>query len=182
MKGTNSEYKRQSVRKRGISMLEAVIYVALLAGLLVIAVDITLVSSNAFGKARLNRALAVEGGSALERIIREVRLAHGIDELASTFGSSPGALSLETIRGPDSETLVTRTFAIDGETLTLQEDSETPQVLTPGVSVTRLMFYKISTAATTSQSIRIEMTVEDELGPLSALQNFTGTAVLRRSY
>jgi len=169
------------VHTRGISLLEAVIYVAILAMIFVVVINTVIAVSNSFGKARLTRNVTSHGSAALERMLREVRLADSVNDSLSILGSHPGVLVLNTVISASDDTPTSRTFSLDAGTLTLQEEESTPVPMTRGVAVSNLVFYKI-TASTTSEAVRIEMTVEDSAGTMSVSKDFSATAVLRRSY
>jgi len=170
-----------NTNKRGLSLIETVIYVSILAILFVVVINTIAILSTSFGQSRIKRNVVTQGGSALERIVREVRLAHDIDVSGSTLGTHPGRLKLSTIVGPDDETGTTREFFLTDGTLMMQESISPAVPLTSGVDITNLVFYAIS-AATISKAVRIEMTVKDESGKLRSSQNFYDTTVLRRSY
>ena len=169
---------------RGFSILETVIYIAILAVILVVVINTTLLVSNAFGKARVNRNVATQGSAAFERLLREIRLADDVLEAESIFGVSPGRLKLSTIVSPDDEIATTREFFIDSQTSSLMiAEGVSPAIaLTSGIQVTDLVFYNISSSATTSQAVRAEMTIENTFKQSNISRNFYGTAVLRRSY
>lgn len=168
-------------RKKGVSLLETIIYVSILAMIFVVVINTVIVVSNSFGKARVKRNITAQGGAALERILREARLADSVDIIGSTLGVHPGELHLNTIVGPNDETKTTRNFSLQGNDLMIREGTSEAVALTSGVEITNLVFYFL-TASTTSEAIRIEMALSDSAGRFQTSQNFSGTAVLRRSY
>jgi len=169
------------MNKKGISLLETIIYVSILAVMVAVVINTVVITTTAFGKSRIKRNIASQGGAAFERILREVRLADDIDEAGSVFVTHPGHLRLNTVVSPSDNTPTTREFYLSDSTLTIQAGGGTAISLTSGLDITRLVFYEIS-VSTTSQALRIEMTLEDGEGRFETSQNFYGTAVLRRSY
>ena len=159
----------------GATLLEAVVYVAILAMLFVIVVHTTILAANAFGKSRVKRSLAAEGYTAMARMMREIRFANRVDEAASSFGVHPGSLALVAPAG-GGETL--RVFALQGDTLFLTEGAGEPSPLSRGIRVTNLAFYLLDEPEA-STAVRVEMTAEGSYKSLSDTRKFYGTAVLR---
>jgi len=169
-----------SVTKRGFTLVEMVVYVAVIAVIFAVVVNTILSVSSAWGNARVKRNLMQQGGATMERILREIRLADSVNVGGSTLGVHPGILELATIQSPSDETALTRSFLLSSTTLMMSENSvNTP--LTSGVDITNLIFYKI-TNGNISEGVRVMLTVEDGVGRYYQSRNFYGTAVLRRSY
>jgi type II secretory pathway pseudopilin PulG len=165
---------------KGLTLLEVVVYVSIVAIIFVIATNTFLIISNAWGHARVKRNIATQGHVAMERILYEVRLAHSIDTVGSTLGSSPGVLDLDTIANPSDPTETTRTFSISGTTLMFQDGVSPAVPMTTGVEISNLVFYSITTP--NSEGVRVEIIVEDGVGRFEDGRKFQGTAMLRRSY
>lgn len=167
--------------KRGFTLLEAVVYIAILSLIFVVAAHTTIVATSAFGKSRVKRALAAEGHAAMERILREVRLAHGIDEEGSVFGANPGALKLETRVSASDATETTRTFDLLQGVARLTEDGENPLPLSRGVLITELTFARIGTPDN-PRAVRVTLAAESAYKTLRDARKFYGTAVMRGGY
>ncbi len=172
-------YKLQT--DKGFTLMEALIYVAIIALLTVVVVNTAMVMTVTSAKARLKQNILGEGGVSLERLVREIRLADSVDVSGSTFGVHPGVLKLNTIIGASDETSTTREFYLTGNTLMMKEGSDDAVPFTENINITRLVFYHIDTA-TTSKAITIEMTAEDTVRKLTESRTFYTTSVLRRSY
>jgi hypothetical protein len=129
---------------------------------------------------RLARNLNISSRTAMERIIREIRLADSIDG-TSTFGSHPGYLKLNTIDANNNPT--TMEFFLTGSNLMIQEGASSPESLTSSnVTVSNLVFYQIS-PSTASKAIKVEMTLTSILpNGQQKSEKFYDTVVLRRSY
>ncbi|MEK7178814.1 MAG: hypothetical protein AAB727_00995 [Patescibacteria group bacterium] len=168
-------------RTAGISLLETVIYAGIVALLSVMVINTVSLVTVANAKARIKRSVITEAGFALERMMREVRLADAIDIPGSTLGGNPGVLRLSTIVSSNDTTPTTREFSLSNGTLVMKEGAGMPRPLTSRVQVTNLVFYAI-TASTTSQAVKVEMTAEREARGITESYNFYDTAVLRRSY
>ncbi len=127
--------------RRGFSLIEVVVYVAIFAVLSALTVNILLSFSQELAAIRVTRALNANAVVAMERIIREIRQAKDIVESESTLGSSPGALTLDTYVQPGGEAAIKRKFSAAGGSLALQEGSSPSMPLTAGVTVTNLTFW-----------------------------------------
>ncbi len=165
--------------QRGMAMIEMLTYTAILI-LLVTVVIYTLISMN-----KLYRSIKSSAGIesavhvTLERMTREIRGASGIDVAQSTLNTSPGQLTLNTTDNDGATTTVE--FYMVGQTPHIKEAGIDAGPLAPeNVRVTSLIFRRIAT--TTSESVKIEMTVESGEGANYKSVPFYGTTVLRGSY
>jgi len=168
-------------KQQGTTLLEAVIYVAVLAVLFVVVIHTALLATTAFGKSRVKRAIAAEGSTALSRILYEIRLAESVNVADSMFGSNAGVLSLVTEISADDPTPATRVFDIADGVVRLTEGGGLPTPLTGGTTATALSFYLLETGEV-SQAVRVMLTVESAYKTLSDARTFYGTAVLRGGY
>lgn len=165
---------------KGVSLLETLIYVAVVVLLTVVVVNTAMVMTTASAKTRLKRNVLSEAGISVERITREIRLADSIDISGSTLGTHPGVLRLNTIVSVDDETPTTREFYLEDGALMMKEGTSTAVPLTSAVNINNLIFYRI--VASTSEAASVVLTAEDTFRGLSELHTFYSTAVLRRSY
>ncbi|MBI3075182.1 MAG: prepilin-type N-terminal cleavage/methylation domain-containing protein [Parcubacteria group bacterium] len=169
-------------RTKGFTLLEAVVYIAILSFIFIIAAHTTIVATAAFGKSRVKRALAAEGYVAMERIMREIRLAHGIDENGSIFGVAQGVLKLKTRMSADDATETTRTFDISSGIVRLTESGNEPATLSgTGIRVTDLVFTRIGTQDD-PRAVRVTLSAESAYKTLRDTRTFYGTAVMRGRY
>ena len=129
-----------SGKSRGFTLLEALIYVAIIALLTVVVVNTAMVMTVTSAKARLKQNILGEGGVSLERLVREIRLADSVDVLGSTLGAHPGVLKMNTIVGASDETPITREFYLTGSTLVMKEGSADAVPFTENINITVLCF------------------------------------------
>lgn len=183
MKNFFIQYTIYNIRytKRGFTLLEAVVYIAILSLIFVVAAHTTIVATSAFGKSRVKRALAAEGYAAMERILYEIRLAHGIDEEASVFGAHPGVLKLKTSLSASDATETMRTFDLFSGVARLTEGGENPTPLSRGVLITELTFARIG-MPDNPRAVRVTLAAENSYKTLRDTRKFYGTAVLRGRY
>ncbi|MBI4121079.1 MAG: prepilin-type N-terminal cleavage/methylation domain-containing protein [Parcubacteria group bacterium] len=165
---------------RGVSLIEAVIYVAIFAMVFAIVVNTVVVLSDLHGKTKAKKEVLTETRLGIERMLQEIRFAQSIDVAASSFGVDPGTLKVNTTIASDDDTPVTRTFFLQNGSLVIREGPSTDIPLTSGITISRLVFYN-STQATTS-AVHFEVTAEVGSGVRRAERAFEGGAVLRRSY
>lgn len=166
--------------KRGFTLLEIIIYVGILGIISIFVINTILITSTAFAKSRVKRNLNAGAGEAIERILRETRLASSVNIGSSVLGTNPGKLVLNTQVSSSNNTATVREFFLSGQTLMVRESGLVDVHLTSEIDVTNLVFRRITTPE--SEAVRIEMTAEDGSGKTKASANFYGTAILRGSY
>lgn len=171
----------QRTYKKGISLIEIVVYVSLFTVISVVAVSILLSTANLFMRSRVKRTVTRQGTGAMERIIREVRLSYDVDTAASTFDVHPGSLTIRTLTSPGGSATTTRRFFIQNNALMLQEGVSPSRALTSKVRITGLIFRNI-VSSTISRAIKTELIIEGGSGQFNTQEKFYGTAVLRGSY
>lgn len=174
---------RQRKSLTGFTLIEVLIYTAILAVISLLVVNMVLSLNTSFAKMRVRRNLSSQGRTALERMIRDIRLAYEVDSAASVFNSHPGRLELRTVVGPGQTATTSRTFFLVGQDLAMQEGISSPQLLSWGVKTTNLVFYLSNPGATsTSKLIRVELTIEAGAGRVQSQEKFSASALLRGSY
>lgn len=164
-------------RERGFTLIEVLIYAAILALIFILVVGAILVMIRSFGDLRSSRNMNNFAMTALERMTREVKFASEIDDGNSTFGSSPGRLTLNTV-DLDTGLDTTIEFFLSGTDLMVKEGAASAQALSSSkVEVSELIFRKVENSDI-SKAVKIEL--EIQAGTKSA--KFYNTAILRRSY
>lgn len=159
---------------RGYTLLEIVIYAAILAVIAILVVGSVLSIYQAFAKTRVERKLVLNGDIALETMIRGIRSATSSDTAVSVFGSSPGILQINADNS-------TEKFSLSGTTLQIKRGASAAENLTSSdVSVTSLIFYATSTA--NSKMITVRISLQAGSGVFQKTKNFYGSAVMRGSY
>lgn len=171
-----------SKTNRGFSLFEMVIYIALLA--LIMTVIINMLVSVIRSQANIKASKAIEETfiSSFERIVREIRDARSIDP-ASTFGSNiavnVGSLKLNTNDSLGNLRVVE--FYVEQGVVKLKEDDVVSGPLTPAsASVTSLIFRSIDSGY--SKAVRIEMIVQSGQGAALKTESLSTTAILRGTY
>jgi len=167
---------------KGITLIEMLVYVTLLSFIsffMVLSIFRILDSYNGY---RVNRYINVSGVTAMERIVREIRLADDILG-ATVFDTNPGVLSLNTI-DPGTEAATTIEFSVSSDQLMVNEGAGTPVALTStGLEVTNLVFREVAPATNPhSKAIKIELELRGQRGNHDKSIKFYNTVLLRRSY
>jgi type II secretory pathway component PulJ len=164
---------------RGISLIETLVYVTIL--ILVSLLVVSALSSLGRSYRLMHQAEAIERTAlvALERMGREIRGASSIDTAQSTFDSSNGSLALNT--EDENGNSVTLRFYLSSGRVRIEENAVDQGPLSPlDVSVTSLVFRRISTPE--SEAVKIEMEVTSSEEGDTKVRKFYSTVTLRGSY
>lgn len=157
--------------EKGFSLIEMLIYTAILVAVLIVVGFGLLMMTKTFGDIRLLNKINNSAEIAMERMIREIRLANDIDA-SSIFDVHPGQLKLKTVDSSGNPTTITF-YLSEGKLMVQEEGSAGESLTSPRVSVERLVFYQIFNQ-NISKAIKIEFTINGK--------NFYDTAVTRGSY
>lgn len=164
---------RHSHTKRGFSLLEMVVYVAILSFVMVVVVNVILALGASWNSLRVSRDINEAALVSLERMGRDIRKALDVDTGASIFASHPGVLVLSG--SPEIE------FSLEDGSLIIREDGIDLGALTKStVDVTNLVFRFVS--GSTHRGVRIEMTIEGARGKIVKTKNFYLFVTLRAPY
>ncbi len=165
----------------GYSLIEVVIYAALLGALAVFVANTMIISFKAFNQGRVNRRIVIDAETALERIVRESRMASSVDEVQSVLGSDSSNLALNSQVSPDDPTIIVKKFFISGGRLAFQEGAGDPRFLTaPNTTVSSFFVSKADSVH--SQAVKISLLLESGSGSSNTSRYFYTTGVLRGGY
>lgn len=162
---------------KGYSILETLIYSAILALIAALSVASIISSWKGLQKSRVEGGLASNGEFVLERITRDIRLAENVG-LGSLFSASPGVLELVFAS-------TTVKYSVSGQTIQRQEGSAGPENLTSlNARDLSLTFWQetVFSSKVSSRIVKIEFTLESGEGNLVKQKKFFGSAVLRGEY
>ncbi len=170
---------RESIQKKGSTLVEALIYLFILVLLLGVVIYAMVSFSRSFGLLQSGRTVESSAIASFERMTREIRDAKSIDLVQSSLGTSPGQLFLNsTDASGNAETFG---FFLTGQSLHLKDNGVDQGALTlSSARVTSLTFQRIATSV--SEAVKISMTIESGSGPSYKSATFYNTAVLRGSY
>lgn len=166
----------------GFSVLELVIYIAVLVTALAVVVDSLLRVQPVLARGRLLRSVNTSGEFIMQKMIREIRLANNIDAASSAFDAHPGALALDTVVSFTDETPTTAVISLNSGQLQIQRSGQSAEILNySDVDVTNIIFRNV-TQSSVSKAVKIELTLEARKGTSTVTSNFYGTAILKNSY
>lgn len=170
---------KQECFKRGFSLTEMVIYAAILSILTIVTINATFSTVRSFAEFKVSRDLNSSASSLLERLTREIRLAHGIDLAQSSLNINPGRLTLLTKNAADADTTVE--FYVENNALKIKEGGVAMGSLTSS-STAVTNFTVRSLLNVNSSAIKAEFELTATRGEISKSGNFYTTILLRGSY
>ena len=158
-------------KKAGFSLIESLIYIAIIAVMAVLVVNVLLMTTKSYNSLKISRDINNSALTTLERITREIKTASDIDIAQSTFYVHPGKLTVST------SSAITE-FYLGNNILKIRENSvDMGSLIQQGSSVDNLVFRMLDNG--TTKGIRIEMTISNTRGNLTKTKKFYSFAVLR---
>jgi Tfp pilus assembly protein FimT len=168
------KYKKN---KKGFSLVEMLIYTALLSFFMIIVVNAGIIMTGAYARARTAKLLNASSVSILTRLSTEIKKSSEVSA-ASILNSNPGALVLSQPTDTGIETV--EFYILDGR-LVLRRAGAVIGTLSPeNVTLNNLVFQKITT--TNGQAVRLVLTLSANKGGDVRTETFYNTTVLRESY
>jgi len=174
------EVKRENMTKSssGFTLIEMIVYTAILSIVFVIVVNTLLVLSRSYRSIKLTNDINNSASLALERLTRDIRSAESVNTSSSVIGSSPGELVLNATIDGSSTTL---DFYVNNGALMLDVGGVLLGSLTrDNIEVTNLVFRH--RMGTNGETVKIEMTLRGTEKNVIKEENFYSTVVLRGSY
>ncbi len=164
--------------KRAFSLVEMLIYVAIVSATFVLVVQVCLTLSRSYVSLRNAKNIQSALSVGLETMVREIRGAASVDLAGSVLGSSPGRLKLNTTYNGAVSAVE---FYATSSRLVMYRDGVFQGPLTlQNVSVTNLLFRHMAT--NTAQAVKIDITLQTGTGSTTKTESFYDTVVLRGSY
>ncbi len=169
--------KKQKLRlQAGFSMVEMLIYLALLASVTIFLVNGISAITKSYADIRLAKAVSTSASAALQRIIHETRQASSIDLSGSTFGANPGVLRLVDTDSSGATTTVAFTVVNGVLRVSRGGVDEGPLTLS-GASVTNFTLALLQNSI--SNAVRLTLTIQSSFGVKTRTETFYTTAVTR---
>lgn len=169
--------KKQKLRlQAGFSMVEMLIYLALLASVTIFLVNGISAITKSYADIRLAKAVSTSASAALQRIIHETRQASSIDLSGSTFGANPGVLRLVDTDSSGATTTVAFTVVNGVLRVSRGGVDEGPLTLS-GASVTNFTLALLQNSI--SNAVRMTLTIQSSFGVKTRTETFYTTAVTR---
>ena len=177
---TKKLIKIRSYTAEGFSLVEMLVYIAILS-IMVSSLVMTSVSLlTTFGRLVASEDIAQASVVSLERITRELRFANAVDVGASTLGTttSPGVLVLNTIDDGGSPTTVTVTLT--GDRITFAQGGGATSPLTHDTVIITDLFF-IHTAGVNTEAINVSFTASRTVRGTTISKDFRTFVVLDAS-
>lgn len=169
-------------RPAGFSLLEMLIYVALLSAFSLMVVFVLLSVASSYRTLRAQVHLNTDAAAIIDRLGHQIRLADGVDG-ASVLDSSPGVLKLSYSKNQNNEgqggaAVTSAEFYLSGGVLHLkQNDADTGALTGSNTTLSSLIFRKVGSG--TAAGVRTEFTLTSVDGTASSTQNFYTFFVMR---
>lgn len=169
-----SIFHKTTHRNRGFSLIEMLVYLAILVLITGAGVTTYLSLDTVLLRNKTERILTHSAGVALERMVRDIRDAEMISGTGSLFGTSPGALAV--IDGPTT----TRFYVSAGDVHMSINSVDQGPLTTDSVTVQNLTFTRFTTGDI--NLIRVALTLSASSTAASSTRTFHTSAILRGNY
>ncbi|WKZ26363.1 MAG: prepilin-type N-terminal cleavage/methylation domain-containing protein [Candidatus Paceibacterota bacterium] len=161
--------------KSGFSLIEMVIYIAIMALILVVVVNTLSVMILSQKKIKNHRVIEHSSSVALERLTREIKSSKRIDFDQSVFGSNPGRLVLEV------ENLIGESreieFFVEDSILKFRDGELVAPLIDSRATIGSFLLYSLSEDG--AQAVRIALTIEAGSGEFAKTETFYASALMR---
>jgi len=166
--------KQKKFLHRGFSLIETLVYIAVTVLVSYAGVTTFLSLNTVLIRNQTERTLGHSANVSLERMVRDIRSAVSVNVGGSTLGTSPGVLAL-------SQGATTTTFSVSGGNVVVAVNGTNLGPLTSdAVTVQNLTFTRY--VATTTEMVRVALTLSANSKAASTTRTFYTSAVLRGSY
>jgi prepilin-type N-terminal cleavage/methylation domain-containing protein len=150
---------RYKIREQGFSLIEVIIYIAIMALAVVAIASFSLSVANTSSKNYVVQEVQANGRAALHAITQRIQAAESVNIGASAFGSDPGVLSLQMADAAKNPTVIS--LSADNGILQITEGVSSPIAVTADeVNITNLVFTNLTPVAAIRENIRVELTIE----------------------
>lgn len=168
---------KHSPHTKGFSLIEMLVYLGVLTIIFVVVINTLLSFSGSYRALSVQRIVEHSAVGALERMTRDIRNATSIDTANSTFGTSPGVLTIITTQNSVS---TTTKFYVQSGTLKVDVNGTYVGPLTlSNVTVTSLIFTNLTSAH--SSAVKIDLTLFGRLGTTTKSLPYHSTVIIKGS-
>lgn len=150
--------KKYTITTQGFSLIELILYVALVSGMVLGFLSLSISVISARNKTYTTQEVRANMQFALEVISDRIRSASGVNTGTSTFATDPGVLSL-SMSTPALNPTIIQLNANDGKIQITEGASGTTFLTTDRVKVTNLVFTNL-TGTSDHENIGIDVTIE----------------------
>lgn len=166
-------------RKKGIVLIEMIVYIVILAFVLTVIVNVLTVITQTQRSLKASRTVEASAAAIMETVGREIRQSISIDLGQSALGVHPGTITLHS-RDVDGNPR-TVAFSVADDTVYMSENGANIGPLThEDTKVTNFLLRSITTPNSTGVKLELQL----EVGTSSSYrnENFYSTFLLRGSY
>ena len=163
------------VKNSGYSLVEMIIYVAILSAISAIVVNMLLSLTGSYRTISALRIAEHSGIDSMERMTRDIRGATSVDTGNSTLNSSPGVLTLISTINFVSTT--TKFYVQNGVLKVDINGSYFGPLTLSNTLVTNLVFRLLNSG--TSNAVKIDLTVQGTVGATTKTKTYHSTVILR---
>ena len=146
------------MKNKGSTLVEILIYVAILGMVISSFIYFAVSISDSRGKVYVEQEVQANSRVALNLITQKILSANGVNVGSSVFDLDPGSLSLSMADGAKNPTIISLT-ADDGQVQIQEGLSGAVSITSDEVRVTNLVFTNL-TSTSDKPNIKIELTVE----------------------
>jgi len=143
---------------KGFTLVETLIYIAIIGGILATFIGFSLNISGARNKTYVTEEVQANARIAMDVISQKIQSANGVTTSSSVFNTDPGTLVLTMSSSTFNPTIINLS-ADDGVLQIKQGTGATTTVTANTVRVTNLQFTNLS-ASSTHENIKVNLTVE----------------------
>ena len=163
--------------KKGFSLAETIVYIALLAIIFIVVVNSLIAIMSSYYSIKSSRDIENSAMLGLDRIERDIKNASSVSAISTS--TDPNSITLNTFDS-DNNPLVVHFYVSSGTLLVDENGSYSGPLSDSDVTVSSLLFSPISTG--NSNGVKIQMTLQSGVGAAFKSKNFYDTAVMRGSY
>lgn len=154
---SDCRFKKQK-DAQGSTLIEIMIYVAIIGLVVVSFIQFSVSISNSRGKVYVEQEVQANARVALNLISQKIRVAKGVNTGASTFDSDPGVLSLEMADAAKNPTIFS--LSADDGVLQITEGTADPVNITSDETRISNLIFTDLTATSSREHIRVQLEVE----------------------
>lgn len=166
-------------QRTGFTVVELLVYIAILTMAIGAVITLILAGTEIVGRLKVMQDVRESGMVSLERMSREIQRSHDIIETSSTFGSSPGSITLLADNEADEE-YETEFTVENGELVVYKDGVLQGSLVTDTVEVDSLEFEHVTHGVT--ESVKIELILSSRDADPERIDSFYTSALLRGSY
>lgn len=165
--------------RKGFSLVEVVLYVGLFATLSAISMTSLFQTVKAFNNLRISRDIDDSSVKIMERLTRDIKNATAVDLANSTFGTTPGRLTLSTVNASGTPLMVE--YFVTNSSLHIKENNvDVGPLMSEKTNIDALVFYYINTGNTLG--IKTELHISSARSSVRDADHFYNTSLIRGSY